>query len=253
MEVGAQSICGLQRPSFPPGNEKEPTALILINDIEKCLSADRLSAYRVSPGEPPAETMGRYVWNVALCEALYPSLNGLEVVARNTLFSVGCALHGGDGWIVGDPSFLHPLQATQIANTRAKRVKSHQPVDPPHLVADLSFGFWTGLLDRRYESHLWPRFLKQAFPFMLARDRNRKNIAQRFEHIRLLRNRVFHHEPIWQRGNLQRAHERIAEALEWISPPMAQTVAAVDRFDTVYGQGQAHITSLVAAAVGGVS
>lgn len=193
------------------------------------------------------------MWNVALCEALYPSLNSLEVAVRNTLFSAGCALHGGDGWVIGDPSFLRPLQTLQVSKTKAKRIKDRQTVDPPHMVADLSLGFWTGLLDRRYEPGLWPRFLKQAFPFMLARDRTRDNLSKRFEAIRLLRNRVFHHEPVWRRSNLEMAHSRIVEALGWISPPMAQAVAGIDRFSAVYHQGEVHIAAAVVSATGGIS
>ena len=43
-------------------------------EIAEALSYQRLAAYRRSPLESEQQMMQRYLWNVALSEALYPTL-----------------------------------------------------------------------------------------------------------------------------------------------------------------------------------
>ncbi|WP_444945362.1 hypothetical protein ACJJIP_13825 [Microbulbifer sp. VTAC004] len=64
-------------------------------------------------------------------------------------------------------------------------------LDAGRVIAELSFGFWTSLLDRRYKQVLWPRLLKTAFPEMPRRLRTRNNLSRRFQRICHLRNRIF--------------------------------------------------------------
>jgi len=55
--------------------------------------------------------------------------------------------------------------------------------------------------------------------------------------IRRLRNRVFHHEPIWHWQNLLQQHQDMLEAISWLDRAIADTVLLFDRFPTVYVQG----------------
>ncbi len=102
------------------------------------------------------------------------------------------------------------------------------------MVAELTFGFWITLLDRRYERVLWPRLLRSAFPHMPAAIRQRQTLSKRFDDIRKLRNRVFHHEPILNRPNLIQEHAAIIDAIGWISPAMKEMTKAIDRFPAVH-------------------
>jgi hypothetical protein len=56
---------------------------------------------------------------------------------------------------------------------------------------------------------------------------------------------VFHHEPIWQWQDLLQQHRDLHEALAWISLPLARTVAALDRFPTVYAAGSTPLRALL--------
>lgn len=75
---------------------------------------------------------------------------------------------------------------------------------------------------------------------MPRRLRTRANLAQRFNEVRKLRNRIFHHEPIWY-WPLKQKHERILEAIHWIEPAMVDLISTVDRFPDVYADGIAPI------------
>ncbi len=72
---------------------------------------------------------------------------------------------------------------------------------------------------------------------MPNRIRTRKKLSQRFNRIRNLRNRVFHHEPIWYWQDLAQQHEDILEAIAWIEPAMRDLACAIDRFPGVHQKG----------------
>ncbi|HKK10318.1 MAG TPA: hypothetical protein VJ939_05745, partial [Bacteroidales bacterium] len=61
------------------------------------------------------------------------------------------------------------------------------------VIAELSFGFWTSLFDSRFEKTLWKN-LRLAFPNCPKHIRQRKTMSSKFNGIRKLRNRIFHHE-----------------------------------------------------------
>lgn len=105
------------------------------------------------------------------------------------------------------------------------------------MVAELSFGFWTTLLNRKYEGIFWPRLLEETFPHLVASKRTRATLSKRFEKIRRLRNRVFHHEPIWKFEDLETRHSEILETLGWINRELERTVTMIDRFPTIYSSG----------------
>ena len=57
------------------------------------------------------------------------------------------------------------------------------------------------------------------------------------EEVRALRNRVFHHEPVWHYQDLQRRHGLIIETIGWINPAMRRFVEMLDRFPETYAKG----------------
>ena len=76
-----------------------------------------------------------------------------------------------------------------------------------------------------------------TFPHAPRHIRKRKGIRARLDHIRVLRNRVFHHEPIWHLPDLEERHRQILETIGWISPAMMTMTRMLDRFDSVYTRG----------------
>ncbi|WP_203923445.1 hypothetical protein [Rugosimonospora africana] len=68
------------------------------------------------------------------------------------------------------------------------------------VVAELQFGFWTSLLSNhrgsQYGRLLWVPTLHRSFPHYHGR---RRDLHDNYEAMRLLRNRIMHHEPIHHR------------------------------------------------------
>ncbi|HEX6746310.1 MAG TPA: hypothetical protein VF092_03265 [Longimicrobium sp.] len=227
--------------------------LLYLPAVSRALSAERLGAYRYR-GDDDVGAVSTYLWSMRLCETLYPALHGLEVALRNSLFNAGQQRFAGVAcrdvpcWLDAHPPILAPDEWSRVQEAKARLRGRGKPLDPPHLVAELTFGFWTALLDVRYEHRqvLWPRLLSAVFPAIPPQLRKRKVISGRLNRVRLLRNRAFYHEPIWHWGNLKAQHAEIRELLAWIDPSFDATVSLVDRFPETYAAGRSAFRAEVA-------
>jgi len=126
-------------------------------------------------------------------------------------------------------------------------LKSKKPLEAGRIIPELTFGFWTSLFDVRYEKILWPWLLKPVVPNMPRHIRIRKNLSKRLNRVRTLRNRIFHHEPIWHWRDLQNQHTEILEAITWVNPAMKAFVEPFDRFEKIYKNGIGEYRKIITA------
>ncbi|GMR16712.1 MAG: hypothetical protein BMS9Abin31_1081 [Gammaproteobacteria bacterium] len=136
-----------------------------------------------------------------------------------------------------DNTIIQYRDQASIEKAKQALLRQKKKLEPGRIIAELNFGFWTSLLDKRYEQTLWPALIKASFPHMPKTSRTRKNLSKRFNKIRHLRNRIFHHEPIWYWQDLAQQHLQILDALTWIDPAMQDLAGAIDRFPDVYQNG----------------
>ncbi len=206
--------------------------------LTQALSHERLSAYaRRAPGQGNRVLFAHYAWNMALSESLYPVLQALEVLLRNTVDNAARHYFGKADWYDDSRIIQHPNDRSSIDKARRILNRQNKPIEPGRIIAELNFGFWTSLFDRRYEQVLWPRMLKTTFPYMPRRIRTRQTLSKRFHRIRILRNRIFHHEPIWYWQDLLQQHVDILQAISWIEPAMGDLVKTIDRFPSICDNG----------------
>ena len=206
--------------------------------LHACLSRERFVAYQRPADQDALDAAARYLWNMALGEALYPMLQALEVALRNTLNDELAALFGTD-WYDQQSVVVDTWGVQQIGAAKVTLTKFHKPHTPGRIVAELNFGFWTHLFNVRYERRIWQRLWSTSAIFhnLARRNRTRQFLSVRMERVRRLRNRVFHYEPIWHWHDLAQQHAEVLEALGWISPVMRTTAQLVDRFPVVHQQG----------------
>lgn len=216
-----------------------------LSALRTALSEERLSTYRRS-GQSDADVLANYLWNLALCEALYPSLQGIEVTLRNTLFDAGSRAYAGVAtadvpcWLDAEPPLLTAEERARVKRAKQQLRASGKALVPGCLVSELSFGFWTALFDVRYESNgvLWPRLFQQkVFAAAPRRMRTRKALSPLINRARMLRNRVAHHEPVWHLKDLPEQHTAILDLIGWMSPDMRATLESGDRFPRVHAAG----------------
>lgn len=202
--------------------------------LSHSISAERLAPYRQT-GDSDADVLTRYLWNICLSEALYPTLQNLEIALRNSIY---CAVRGATAnadWLNSNsPLLANELIKVQEAESSLRR--QGKSIAPGRLIAELSFGFWTSLLGSNYEQIFWPRLLHKAFPNLPASPHRRHHVARRFTVIRHLRNRISHHEPIWNRQNLAQEHSDLMGAVAWLNLTLSDMAKITDRFPIVHTQ-----------------
>ena len=207
-------------------------------------STVRLDAYRQrrirrNVGDSDLEVCADYLWNIALCESLYPVLQWLEVTLRNNLHESISALYGSN-WF--NSSIIQSREADTVQKAKERLTRLNKPLEVGRIVAELNLGFWVSLFDKRYENRqrFWPSLFsspRRPFPNLPRTNRTRDFLSSRLNKLLELRNRVFHHEPIYYWRDLTQQHEMIIEIIGWLNPSVAQIVQTIDRFREVYQGG----------------
>jgi hypothetical protein len=198
----------------------------------------RLEKYRTDPA-CDLHMLTNYFWNIALCESLYPTLHAVELALRNTVHTTLTHRYETEEWW-DKPHTLHRFQRGEIAAKKQRYFNKYGvAISPGHLVAELNFGFWVIVLSGSHVSNIWRwksfALVDQAFPHHAGVELS--DIYQRFNAIRHLRNRVMHHESVFDRVDLRREHADIHEAIQWISPDLHAGIHAVDSFLEVHQRG----------------
>jgi hypothetical protein len=208
-----------------------------INTLEVGLSIERFSGYVTATQGDRLQAVKRYERNTALSEALYGVVQGFEVVFRNGLNAPLARALG--------PEWYHVFrfgsaQRDAVCEAEQKILKNGKLVTPARMVSRLTFGFWAALVGPSYEKKLWVPYLHRAFPNAIqhvplstgelkAVKIPRHRIAERVESIKILRNRIAHHEAILDLAT-EETYSRILEAIDWICPTTATWVTQTNCF-----------------------
>lgn len=211
---------------------------IFFREIRDSLSTERLEAYAIrqeGSADDPAVTLARYLLNMALCESLYSPLQLCEIALRNAIHHHASSLMASDDWFDDSRFRLTPWAVNEIAKAKAHITKSGKSVTPGRVVAELNFGFWTSLFEDHYEKQtpFLPGAFKGVFRHLPKSLHKRKERKADLEKIRILRNRVFHHERIVHWKDLDAQHQLILDVISWISPELRQMADALDRFQSL--------------------
>jgi hypothetical protein len=124
-----------------------------------------------------------------------------EVTARNAIF-IPVSKRFGAGWY-DNPKFQNILaermrnELADVVKRQRKRRKAN--LTGNHIIADLSFGFWTRLMTAAYDKHLWANGVKNSFP-NASRSEGREQIFVRLDRLRKFRNDVAHHYAVFDKG-----------------------------------------------------
>lgn len=210
--------------------------------IERYLSTERLGAYAVGRGGAASDqgtTLARYLLNMALCESLYSPLQLCEIALRNSVHLHAASLMGREDWYDAPGFPLRIWAAQEVAKAKAKITRSGKPLTAPRVVSELPFGFWTSLFEDHYEKKtpFLPGALKAVFPHLPKSLHKRKDRKADLEKVRILRNRVFHHERIVHWKDLDAQHRLLLQVIAWVSPELRQMADALDRFVVVRKAG----------------
>lgn len=204
--------------------------------LEPALAVERLDAYR-QDGATPVVTLSRYLWNMALCESLYSPLQMAEVALRNRIHSSLTELFSAEDWYTTSRLLL-PWQADLVDDAIEKFSDDGNPVSSGQVVAELHFGFWTGFFNNAHcQTGVAHTLIKPVFQHAPKYERNVDTLGERWNKIRDLRNRVFHHERIIHWSDLAGQHTEMIRAIGWINPELKEMAEALDRFTMIHSAG----------------
>jgi hypothetical protein len=132
---------------------------------EAVVSAERLRLYGSLNPSKLHETFARYLWNIEICEALYPLLHGFEVALRTRIQIVMKASTGKDRWWDPKWNLLQPKELQQVGNVMKRLTSQKQYPNVGRVVSSLTLGFWVGLFAVPYERRYWLKHnLRGVFP-----------------------------------------------------------------------------------------
>jgi len=201
----------------------------------KSLSKARLDSYKEENGSE-VDALRKYVWNTLLCESLYPGFQILEVSFRNSVhFQIGETAKD-PCWLSNQIGFLSDFEKEAIQKAKKSISDRRGSVTEDYLVSEMSFGFWTSLLDKRYET-MWPKIIKAVLPNMPKTIRTRGDASKMMNTVRKLRNAALHHHSIWHWKDLKEQHEKMITLIGYICDSSAFLVSKIDRFPVVYALG----------------
>ena len=205
--------------------------MIEAEDLEEAFSLERFGRYLTWAGGDRARALELYALNTRLSEALYTPLQMLEVALRNRIHGVMSAAHHLR-WYEEPGLLAAAIQQAQVAEAMTDLARERKEPLPGRVVAALTFSFWTAMLGAAYED-LWQTDLHRIARRENGKGLRRKDLARPLTQIRLLRNRVAHHEPILS-WDLSRHHDAMLQVTGWLSPPAATWCQTLDRFEAVY-------------------
>ncbi len=192
----------------------------LIEALKLSISSDRLATYLTAVGFDEERALRLYLWNATIGEAFHLPIQAVEVGLRNCINAALCAEYGSDWW--QNSTFLASIdheRQTDISMAQRRITNRGHTLATSQIVATLSFGFWVGMLQPRFNPTVWTKHIGNAFIY-LPDNRYRSDLASSAKRTADLRNRIWHHEPIF-RENISDEFRSVMELLGWICPEKA--------------------------------
>ena len=106
--------------------------------LSNSISNDLQGPYRRFSAQGVAEMHATHVWNIALCESLYPALHAFELALRNRIHLVAMRHFDNEDWFDGR---LKTQEAEMLNKARYRISQStERPVTATEVVVTLSLG-----------------------------------------------------------------------------------------------------------------
>lgn len=198
--------------------------------LEAKLSTPRMSRYLKGHQGNQDHAAQAYVHNMRIAESLVSIFHVLEVALRNAVQREMVREYQREDWFEEfDGSTNSDLASSyeKVTEARTSLKKRGVTANADDITAELSFGFWTSLFNRK----AFPDVSKPLMRVFHHAPKNSKKadvIRSRLNNARDLRNRCFHHEPLlWQ--PIYELHRDITEIVQWIDPGLCAWLKAHDR------------------------
>ncbi len=203
--------------------------------IERILSTERLGPYLKHHSGNFDKAVAHYKANIEISESFYPLLSILEIGLRNNIDYQLKRKFNDNNWYENQDfiKIASRFQIDRVSEARNNILRERKVITTGKVISELSFGFWTSLLDVKFERTLW-KSIRLAFPNCPKNIRKRKTMSSKFNGVRKLRNRIFHHESVtWSIAALTNYKNEIIEGIDWLDRDLLFWSQDIFRFDEV--------------------
>jgi hypothetical protein len=191
--------------------------------VKATISLSRFATYVKAAGHNESRALELYLWNAQLGEAFHTPIQAVEVGLRNCVNAALSALFTPNWWECSNLfSIMDEERKGDLAVVFRRIRNKGLELCTDQVVAGLSFGFWVGMLDGRYNPAIWSKQLRICFPSFPS-GRARKSLSAEAGKVATLRNRISHHEPLIGR-NISQDFATVMLLLEWICPIKASWI-----------------------------
>jgi hypothetical protein len=224
------------------------------------LSNPRFERYFIASNSNEKRAILIYKENLKVAQSFYPLISFFEVVLRNKLNHELSNYFSDSNWIINqkskmmsDPALTYFDKKKQIfiandflkksiekSEKRLNRLKL--PMTCNHIIADMSFGFWTELYEIQHYKILKGRPIK-IFEILPA-DIGRKEVSDRLNKIRILRNRISHNEPLCFNSTsldfsgIQTNYLILQELFLWLNPELLNWMKDLNQIHQVIAKAK---------------
>lgn len=211
---------------------------------KRTTSESRLNSFKLTKTDTQDVLYRRYIDNIKLSEALYPSLSLLEVTLRNSIdYAIETLIK--PNWLfeeISKQNILKPNDYTKLLEANNTIIKNYGKANGTKgkLISELNFVFWIFLCSAKYNPILWTKknFFMTVFPnYPKNKKQSIADISSKLQKIRKLRNRIFHYEPIYkQYPTLINRYDEILEILSYLPQDSMRVIEQTCRFKDIYNQ-----------------
>jgi len=205
-----------------------------IDAVKLALSHARMSTYEnsvVCASDDDPSALDLYAWNAIVSGAFLGPLHVCEVVIRNSV-SDALTLVYGDLWPWNSTyeGSLPYKRRIELVSARSK----DGVVTTGKVIPELTFYFWQSMFTARHDTRVWLPHIDDVLPNLdpsLPLHVKRLHVFNELEQVRMLRNRIAHHEPVFTR-TLYDDYQKILDIVRF---RCGLTAAWLDKYQMVTG------------------
>jgi hypothetical protein len=228
-------------------------------EIINCISEKKLEPYTALFDSPKIHVpLTAHVILLSLSSAFYMPLQFMELTLRNKINNAMIEIYTSDkmrrriyrfkpkgstpeNWYDWMPETKETKGGIRLAKIRAKKHALAKKKNVTHndIISEITLGVWINILkeidDNKNPFYFWEKAVNLVFPYRFHMKRN--GIFYELDEALYIRNRLFHHEPIWKGADVKtfedavkKLHTRmfiICDIIAWMSQP---TLKMVERF-----------------------
>lgn len=189
----------------------------MVDAIIQTISLRRFDTYLYAAGYNEERAKSLHLWNAKLGASFHVPIQAIEIALRNRINHALMAEFGQDWW--KNEMFTRLIDRERKRDLKVVRSRiayKSLTLETDQIVASLSFGFWVGMLQPKYNPEIWSKHLRLVFP-ALPQKEDRDYLFRLAGRVADFRNRISHHEPLIKSDSM-RIYGDMMTLLQWICP-----------------------------------